>query len=105
MDLPVYLERCDFVSGRDELHQDIGLLLSTLVGGFLQDARYGIVDTGLHELPTAISDFAVREALKVIPNLKVNNVAFTYVDMQLNMLVFYTYNGVNDNYMFKINQE
>jgi len=96
MDLPRLLERMDFVSGQDELHQTMYLLLVQEVGEFCQDFTFGSMISP-HVGSANMVDYHIRAALKPLPEVQIENIdlsKFPTVDL------IYTFRGIVANFRF-----
>jgi len=96
MDLPRLLEKMDFVSGQDELHQCMYLLLVEEIGEFCQDFTFGS-KISAHVSSANMVDYHIRAALKPLMEVQIEKIdlsKFPTVDL------IYTYRGVVSYFRF-----
>ena len=98
MDLPQYLESELLVSGEQELHQTMKILLREERGTFLQDFELGSQITP-HIRDSRLIHAAILSALQPIKGLKVEDIDFLEVDT-INLI--YSYYGEKRTFNFKI---
>lgn len=88
MDFPIDLNRGAFITGIDEIKQDIYILLTETAGNFLQSPSLG-AKFSVHQEDPSLLEYAIDQTLKVINGITVNLIKVELPDVVINI----TYKG------------
>lgn len=97
MDYPIDLVSCKYVYGREELQQNVELLLTNSIGQFLQSGSLGS-RFAIHSTDTEELEEGVRATLEEIEYIEIKSVKA----VNNNIEAVITYNGEIINFQYPI---
>lgn len=100
MDLPIDVSSKFLVSGRDELYQDLRLVLTNEKWSFFSSYRLGS-NVSLHTDDTFVLSEQVKSTIQTIRGAEVKKVD---IDRDYNAYVQMTYNGLFVDFNFNLNE-
>lgn len=100
MDLPLNLSNGYLVSGKDELYQDLTLVLKNAIWSFYSSYRLGST-VSLHTDDTFVLSEQIKSTVQTLKGVSVSNIS---VNEDFDVYLQLQYNGLFTEFKFNLNE-